>query len=234
MRSIICSSGWCGRRRLPGLRHERSFRRQRRCRRRPAVSIDRRADPRARAARAAPAGARRRRRARSTTRSLDALMDRVAASLQRDGVAPGDAIAICAVNSTALRGDLPRRAARRRRRRAARRVGRRRRAFARCSPTPARACCSSTPAPTRSSAATTPACRAASRSTAGARHRRSTPGSPPRAARRTPVEIAPEMAVQHHLFVGDDRHAEGHRPAARHALDARDARRPLRLLAPRR
>ena len=32
--------------------------------------------------------------------SLDALMDRVAASLQRDGVAAGDSIAICAVNST--------------------------------------------------------------------------------------------------------------------------------------
>ena len=32
--------------------------------------------------------------------SLDALMDRVVASLQRDGVAPGDRVAICAVNST--------------------------------------------------------------------------------------------------------------------------------------
>jgi len=32
--------------------------------------------------------------------SLDALMDRVAASLQRDGVAAGESIAICAVNST--------------------------------------------------------------------------------------------------------------------------------------
>ena len=31
--------------------------------------------------------------------TLDALMDRIAAALQRDGVAPGDAIAICAVNS---------------------------------------------------------------------------------------------------------------------------------------
>jgi acyl-CoA synthetase (AMP-forming)/AMP-acid ligase II len=33
--------------------------------------------------------------------ALDALMDRVAASLQRDGVAPGEAIAICARNSVA-------------------------------------------------------------------------------------------------------------------------------------
>ena len=33
--------------------------------------------------------------------SLDALMDRVAASLQRDGVAPGQAIAVCARNSVA-------------------------------------------------------------------------------------------------------------------------------------
>ena len=32
--------------------------------------------------------------------ALDALMDRVAASLQRDGVAPGEAIAICALDST--------------------------------------------------------------------------------------------------------------------------------------
>ncbi|MEO7150603.1 MAG: class I adenylate-forming enzyme family protein [Burkholderiaceae bacterium] len=32
--------------------------------------------------------------------ALDALMDRVAASLQRDGLRPGDAIAICAVSST--------------------------------------------------------------------------------------------------------------------------------------
>jgi long-chain acyl-CoA synthetase len=31
--------------------------------------------------------------------SLDALMDRVAASLQRDGIAPGDAIAVCAASS---------------------------------------------------------------------------------------------------------------------------------------
>src|SRR6476646_336393 len=32
--------------------------------------------------------------------ALDATMDRVAASLQREGVAPGEAIAICAQNST--------------------------------------------------------------------------------------------------------------------------------------
>ncbi|HSC65157.1 MAG TPA: class I adenylate-forming enzyme family protein, partial [Caldimonas sp.] len=32
--------------------------------------------------------------------ALDALMDRVAASLQRDGVGAGDSIAICAINST--------------------------------------------------------------------------------------------------------------------------------------
>ncbi|NEX64841.1 class I adenylate-forming enzyme family protein [Noviherbaspirillum galbum] len=34
-----------------------------------------------------------------TYRSLDAIMDRVAASLQRDGVMPGESIAICAANS---------------------------------------------------------------------------------------------------------------------------------------
>lgn len=32
--------------------------------------------------------------------TLDALMDRIAASLQRDGLRPGDAIAICAASST--------------------------------------------------------------------------------------------------------------------------------------
>ena len=55
--------------------------------------------------------------------ALDALMDRIAAALQRDGVAPGDAIAICAVNSARYAARLSRRVARRRGRRAARRVG---------------------------------------------------------------------------------------------------------------
>ena len=52
--------------------------------------------------------------------ALDALMDRIAAALQRDGLAPGDAIAICATTSVDLCRGLPRRAARRRRGRAAR------------------------------------------------------------------------------------------------------------------
>ena len=55
--------------------------------------------------------------------SLDALMDRVAASLQRDGVAAGRFDRDLRRQLDALRGDLPGRAARRRRRRAARRIG---------------------------------------------------------------------------------------------------------------
>jgi hypothetical protein len=39
------------------------------------------------------------------------------------------------------------------------------------------------------------------------------------------------VALQHHLFVRHHRRAEGHRAVARHALDARRARRVLRLLA---
>ena len=35
-------------------------------------------------------------------RALDALMDRVAASLQRDGLRAGDAIAVCAASSVNL------------------------------------------------------------------------------------------------------------------------------------
>ena len=52
--------------------------------------------------------------------ALDALMDRIAAALQRDGLQPGrDAIAICAASSVELRRGVPRRLARRRRGRAA-------------------------------------------------------------------------------------------------------------------
>ena len=42
----------------------------------------------------------------------------------------------------------------------------------------------------------------------------------PAGARPAPVEVQPDDAVQHHLFVGNDRHAEGHRAAARDALAA--------------
>ena len=163
--------------------------------------------------------------------SLDALMDRVAASLQRDGVAAGRLDRDLRRQLDALRGDLPGRAARRRRRRAARRIGhagelsldarRRRRA---------------------------PALRRRQRRRGPRRRRRRRPAAPHlarrqgerhrfrRLARRRGQCAArrrdpPRDGVQHHLFVGNDRHAEGHRPAARHALDARDARRPLRLLA---
>ena len=42
---------------------------------------------------------------------------------------------------------------------------------------------------------------------------------------------ATRVAVQHHLFQRHHGHAQGHRAIARHALDARDARRQLRLRA---
>ena len=103
------------------------------------------------------------------------------------------------------------------------RRARRRRSSRRCSTTPARATCFSTPP------------------SAGAARRRGRSMPPPRrvaldasaagralddwlapagreSARRSTIE--PAVAVQHHLFVGHDRHAQGHRAAARDALGA--------------
>ena len=65
---------------------------------------------------------------------LDALMDRVAAALQRDGVQPGEAIALCRHVDAAAGGAVPRRAARRRGGGAARAVGHRAATSRRCSP----------------------------------------------------------------------------------------------------
>ena len=45
----------------------------------------------------------------------------------------------------------------------------------------------------------------------------------PEGARPAAVRIEPDGSVQHHLFIGHDRHAEGHRPIASHALDSRAA-----------
>lgn len=44
-----------------------------------------------------------------------------------------------------------------------------------------------------------------------------------------PFVGTPEAAVQHHLFVGHHRHAQRHRAAARHALGPRGARHGARL-----
>ena len=92
----------------------------------------------------------------------------------------------------------------------------RRRAFAaHARRLPAPGCCSSTRARPRWSATRGERAAASSRSTrsAGPRLRRlARPGRQRAAAGR---RSRPDMAVQHHLFVGHDRHAEGHRPAAR-------------------
>ena len=161
--------------------------------------------------------------------ALDALMDRVAASLQRDGVAPGEAIAICALNST---------------RYAAIFLG-----ALRAGVVVAPLAASVTPASFRSMVADAGArllfvdasADAVLGDGVGLPARISLDGKArgtafddwlaPAGSAPKAVEIRAEMAVQHHLFVGHDRHAQGHRPAARHALDARHARRPLRLLA---
>ena len=153
--------------------------------------------------------------------ALDALMDRIAASLQRDGVAAG-------------RGD---RDLRRHLGRAMRRVflGALRAgvAVAPLAPvrhagelrldaraTPARAGCSSTQRHGRALGSAAPrGCRAVALD-GQAPAAPSTTGSRPRGSAPQPVEIAPGVAVQHHLFVGHHRHAEGHRAAARHALGA--------------
>ncbi len=55
--------------------------------------------------------------------ALNAQMDRVAAALQRDGLQPGDTIAICAASSVRYAALYPRRVAGRRGRRAARALG---------------------------------------------------------------------------------------------------------------
>ncbi len=147
-------------------------------------------------------------------------MDRVAASLQRDGVAAGDSIAICAVNST---------------RYAAIFLG-----ALRAGVVVAPLAASVTPASFRSMLADAgarllfvdaSADAVLGGDDAGLPRRISLDGKASgtafddwlaaagqRAARR---RDPPRDGVQHHLFVGDDRHAEGHRPAARHALDAR-------------
>ena len=161
----------------------------------------RRADPRARAGAAA--------RSRALVQgdealdygALDALMDRVAASLQRDGVQPGDCDRDLRADLAALRGGVPRRAARRRRGRAAGAVGdaaELRVDARRCAGAAAvrrlvgaRRCCGAGRAG-----------RAARRARRRARPApRSTTGWCRPAQRPQPVDVAARVAVQHHLFV---------------------------------
>ena len=156
--------------------------------------------------------------------ALDTLMDRVAASLQRDGVRPGESIAICAPDLAALRSDLSRCAARRRRGGAAGVVG-----DAAELRVDARRCASALPVhrfvgARRARPRSSPRCPA-SRWTAVRRATSLDDWLLPAGQRPQPVDDPTRLAVQHHLFVRDDRHAEGHRPVARHALVARRARR---------
>ena len=147
-------------------------------------------------------------------------MDRVAATLQRDGCKPGDTIAICALASNAyvvlfmgaLRAGL---------------------AVAPLAPssTPAQIAGMTADAGARHLSSMPPMRRPCRRALTGERA-----AHPPRRFERRPAAVAvagaggqrapagahrPAVAVQHHLFVGHHRHAQGHRAAARDALGAR-------------
>ena len=162
--------------------------------------------------------------------ALDALMDRIAASLQRDGLRAGDAIAICAASSThyaalflgALRAGI---------------------AVAPLAPgsTPASLARMIEDAQARllfldAAAAEVigaPAKDAIPRialdgSAAGQRLRGlAGAGGRAPASRRA----AARLALQHHLFLRHHRRAQGHRAGPRHALGPRAARREVRLRA---
>ena len=159
--------------------------------------------------------------------ALDALMDRVAASLQRDGVQPGESIAICAQTSPryaaiflgALRAGVavaP----------LASSVTPQSFASMLADAHPRLLFVDSSALDALGPAAPRCAARRPRRRRAGHRARRlADAGRPASAAGRRPARVA----VQHHLFVRHDRHAEGHRAVARHALVARRARRGLRV-----
>ena len=150
--------------------------------------------------------------------ALAALMDRIAFALQRDGVGNGDAVAVCARTSIPYAAAFLRHPGRRGRGRAARAVvhageprddaERQRR--------------HSVPARPRDS-----------RDSEGDRLRRRRQARCPRRQRRRRAVLTmaragglcafrscdrPRAAVQHHLFVGHDRRAQGHRSAASHAV----------------
>ena len=158
---------------------------------------------------------------------LDALMDRVAAALQRDGCQPGDAIAICAHGSpryaAVFLGAL--------------------RAGVAVAPLAPSVTAEQFASMLRDSAARllfaddAAAPLLAGQAARTAHRSRWTPAWPPsrwttgwrRRAAARPGDAAARVALQHHLFQRHHRHAQGHRAIARHALDARDARCRLRL-----
>ena len=222
-RSITCSHAWCCRRRLQRPRHERSLPRPPCGRRGPAVPAAHRPDPRACEGGTPPSRARRLDRCARLRRARRADGPRRGQPRSATAFARATSIAICAATSIeyavtflgALRAGV---------------------AVAPLAP-------SSTP---ESLAAMLTDCgarllfvdrevstqiesvvdrRSPPRgccSTATSRPaRRSRAGSPPAGSAPQPVEIEPESAVQHHLLVGHDRHAQGHRAAAPHALGAR-------------
>ena len=149
-------------------------------------------------------------------------MDRVAAALQRDGVRPRRGDRDLRQRLGRVRGGLSRRAARRRRRGAAGAAATtaqslagmladcgREAAVPRCRHG-GELRCGRRAAPCR-----------ASRSTARRRRPRlRRTGWRPRAAGPRRSSSQPDWAIQHHLFLGHDRHAQGHRAAARDALGA--------------
>jgi hypothetical protein len=158
-------------------------------------------------------------------------MDRIAASLQRDGLKAGDAIAVCAASSVnyaavflgALRAGV---------------------AVAPLAP-------GSTPASLARMISDADARILFSDASAAEVIGPAVPGGiPAHRARRlaggrafeawlAPVGARPEagrgaarVALQHHLFVGHHRRAQGHRAGPRHALGPRAARRQVRVRQP--
>ena len=157
-----------------------------------------------------------------TWRQLDAMVDRVAASLQRDGVMPQQRIAICAANSleyaAVFLGAL--------------------RAGAAVAPLPTGSLPSQLATMVVDSGAghlfvdgAAPAFDTAARriyldgaAQPALQDWLAAPGSA-----SAPGHGPARLAVQHHLFLGHHRHAEGNHPAARNALGACGAGRGLRL-----
>ena len=164
---------------------------------------------------------------------LDALMDRIAAALQRDGVRPQEAIAVCASASVeyaavflgALRAGV---------------------VVAPLAPGETAKSLAGMLADSGAKLLFVDAGTAASFAAVDGRAvpRVALDGSAegrafeawlaPEGAEPAPVSPAARLGVQHHLFLGHHRHAQGHRPAARDALGAGAPRRHRLRLRPRR
>ncbi len=161
-------------------------------------------------------------------RTLDALMDRVAAALQRDGCQVGDSIAICAGSSieyvALFLGAL--------------------RAGVVVAPLAPSATADSLARMQADADATILFIDASTADSVGT----AAPGAIPRIAlddsgvgrafgewlapvgtQPAPADVQPAPCVQHHLFVGHHRRAQRHRAVARDALGPRGARRDVRL-----